>query len=126
MKESESLNLFGQEELDSLCGKTWPERLLPMTVETFMRSFSRFETSGLILSGGGCWTGNTLESPNPADECSLSQILEEIVPERYFVTPRQAAYMLRRSKAMKWDYGERITTELSMLAAQADGDAPIT
>jgi hypothetical protein len=127
--ESESYQtLFSDEELD-LCspsGRTYPESLLPIKGETLARSSSRFLNCGLILSTGESWMGDTSVSPNHARESSLWQILEPEVEAKFFVTPRQAAYALRRSQTMGWNYPEEVFQELSRLALLLDQPGPTT
>ena len=50
-----------------------------------------------MTSRGECWTAATTEWLNVAEECSLSQILEENVPAKYFLSPRACAGILRRA-----------------------------
>ena len=46
-----------------------------------------------------CWTLSGSESPNVADVCSLSDVLEtEGVPHKYFLTPRACAGILDRAQ----------------------------
>lgn len=48
-------------------------------------------------SPGVCWTLNGSEFPNAAAACSLSDILEDQVPRRYWLSGRAAAGILRRA-----------------------------
>ena len=50
-----------------------------------------------MTSRGECWTAATTEWLSVAEECSLSQILEENVPAKYFLSPRACAGILRRA-----------------------------
>ena len=59
---------------------------------------------------GECWTPNTGESPKDARESTLSQILEDNAPEKYFLSARACEGILRRAEkrgkkipAMLWE-----------------------
>jgi len=66
------------------------------------RAFGAF-LGGLASAGMGSptafWTLNTPVWPNDASVCSLSDVLEETgsVPQRFFLTPRACAGILRRA-----------------------------
>lgn len=116
MMESTLFENLSRVDLGSASGKTWQEPLLQIKAETFAESCERFYNAGRLTLDGGCWTAGISESPNPAVESSLSQILEADVAEKYYVTPRQAAYALRRAKTMGWKLPEEKLTELQRLA----------
>lgn len=46
---------------------------------------------------GGHTTPNFTERPSAAKECTLSAILDQNVPEKYYLSPRGAAGIIRRS-----------------------------
>ena len=50
-----------------------------------------------LTSLGGCLTPNITESPSVAVESSLSQILEEKAPEKYFLSKKACEGILRRA-----------------------------
>ena len=75
----------------------FPVYLVHMEAQTFVASCSRFSTSGRVTSAGPCWTRNSSESRNAAAACSLWQILEESVPEKYSLSPKACAGILRRA-----------------------------
>jgi hypothetical protein len=69
------------------------------TEDAIWQAFSgRFSTSGRVTSDGLCWTRSLSESLNPEIESSLLLILEENVPEKYYLSPRACAGMLRRAE----------------------------
>ena len=49
-----------------------------------------------IASRGECWTRDGSESPSDAVVCSLSDMLDRNVPERFYLSPRAARGILRR------------------------------
>ena len=52
-----------------------------------------------MASHGGCWTLNTSEWPSAAAVCSLSDTLETgAVPQRFFLSAKACAGILRRSE----------------------------
>ena len=55
-----------------------------------------FGNAGLS-SDTGFWTANGSESPRDAAACSLSAVLQKRVSERYFLSPKAAAGILRRA-----------------------------
>ena len=52
---------------------------------------------GIRTSNGECWTRNTLEWPNDASVCSLSQVLDPHAAERYSLSPKTCRGILERS-----------------------------
>ena len=69
----------------------------PLPRAETLESFSqRWPKSGMAAPGG--WlTLDTLEFPNGAVECSLSDVLEMTVSERYALSARAARGILRRA-----------------------------
>ena len=64
----------------------------------------------VIRLPGECWTPNTGASPSVVRESTLSQILEDNAPEKYFLSARACAGILRRAEkrgkkipAMLWE-----------------------
>ena len=51
-----------------------------------------------IPSHGGCWTQDFGECPSVAEESGLWQILEENAPEKYYLSARACAGVLRRAE----------------------------
>lgn len=73
---------------------------------TLVPSSGRWSRAGMA-SPGGCWTLNMCEwtdtlvpSHSDGSVCSLSDILEEtqLVPQRFFLSPRACAGILRRAE----------------------------
>lgn len=52
----------------------------------------------VIRLPGECWMPNTGESPKDAAESSLSAILQERAPEKYFLSARACEGILRRAE----------------------------
>jgi hypothetical protein len=69
---------------------------------TLQLSCKRFPKAGMGIRGE-FWTVNTSESPNDAKECSLSDVLEENVHPKYYLSRKAVAGMIKRSK--KWGRG---------------------
>ena len=108
--------------LDSLFGKTSPEPLVATKGATSKQSSRRSVTSGggatilylCLRTGNGflpdvSWetvqalpgvstTLNTGECPSAVRESTLSQILEANAPEKYYLSPKACAGILRRAE----------------------------
>ena len=87
---------------ESLFGKTSPEPSTATKAKTSGPSSQRWMTSGLWRNGGTCWMHSSSESPNGVDECSLSlssilQSSDEQAMDKYFLSAKAAAGILRRS-----------------------------
>src|SRR3990167_1436446 len=68
------------------------------TVEETLRKSSAFSWSSAGMGfAGACSTANFSESPNAAAVCSLSEVLESHVPQRFFLSVRAAQGILRRA-----------------------------
>ena len=57
----------------------------------------RWETSGRWTSDGECWTASMSEWPSDGAACSLSQILEDDVSPRFWLSPMGCRGVLRRA-----------------------------
>jgi hypothetical protein len=116
---AEQLTLFDR---DTWCGKMSQELSAPRTERIFGR-FSKkpaelrtaeylyldlrpgygnllgpyWENNSPLL--GEYWTLNTGASPNAAKESSLSRILQDTVPERYYLSRTACLGILRRAEA---------------------------
>ena len=64
---------------------------------TLPSSSTAWTTSG-SMSRGRYWTRSTSESRNAADACSLSQVLEDEAPSKFYLSARAAAGILRRAE----------------------------
>lgn len=72
-------------------------------------------------SHGGFLTPNISEWPNDAAVCSLSQVLEQtLIPQRYFLSAKACAGILRRAEARRKTLPKMLEAALS---AQATGKA---
>ncbi|ARU13200.1 DNA methyltransferase [Streptococcus phage P0095] len=63
--------------------------LLAMIKGTPLRQSSDHWMSWGMMSNGKCLTARILESPKTENECSLSDILEEQVEDKYFLSLKQ-------------------------------------
>ena len=98
---------------------TWPSRILPLLTSLGPSGWSgrtspacchREEDGTLVPSSEGwgnsgmggpteSWTLSTSDWPSDASVCSLSQVLEAgSVPQRFYLTPRACAGILRRAE----------------------------
>jgi len=65
---------------------------------------------------GVCLTRSFSESPSADEECSLSDVLESHAPERFFLSPRAAAGILRRAEKRGRTLPSRLQAALESLA----------
>jgi len=54
-----------------------------------------------IISNGVCITAHFLESPNSEDACTLSQVLMDDVPEKYFLSQAAMEKILKNSSRVR-------------------------
>jgi hypothetical protein len=57
----------------------------------------RWPTQGIASLSGAFWIRSSSEFPNAAVDCSLSDVLEETVDERYFLSQKACEGILRRA-----------------------------
>ena len=97
-RQPESLTLFSDQE-DGCSLKTYPDSFHPTEAE-ISESFSRrWPSSGFMTSPTEFWTADTSECPSGGGVfSSLPDVLEATVPERFFLSPKAAAGILRRAE----------------------------
>lgn len=89
-----------------------------------MPASGRWAKAGLVRSGGGelqlggSWTLNTGESPNEENESILCMILEQDVPDRYFLSAKACWAMLERAENMKRDMPDKLRIALLEVIAE--------
>jgi len=84
----------------SLSGRMFPDCSVVTGERTSRPSSGHWPTSG-IMELGGCWTVNSSEWPSGGDGslvCSLAEILDGEVPQRFYLSPKAAAGILRRAE----------------------------
>ena len=98
MTQHESQTLFSSQE-DGSSLRMYPD-YFPATEDATLPSYSRrWPTSGFTTSPGECWTADTSECPSDGDgSSSLPAVLEVTVPSRFYLSPKAAAGILRRSE----------------------------
>ncbi|PBK06273.1 hypothetical protein CNQ84_00755 [Pseudomonas abyssi] len=73
---------------------------------------------------GGCWMPNISAWPNDAAVCSLSQVLEEgSIPQRYFLSPKACAGILRRAEARGKTLPDQLLRALVAVAERQTAEA---
>jgi len=89
------------------------------TVEETLQKSSVFSWSSAGMGFAGvCSTANFSESPNAAAVSSLSDVLESHVPQRFFLSSRAAAGVLRRATKRGRILPTRLQKALEELAAR--------
>src|ERR1700690_3097200 len=111
-KLSESWESLGRLGLFS---KTSPASFLQTKDATSPSCSTAWMNSGMAWRGV-CLTRSFSESPNVAVECSLSDVLESHVPQRFFLSPRAAAGILRRAEKRGRELPRRLAEALMALA----------
>jgi hypothetical protein len=107
--------------LSGLFSKTSPACFLRVKDATLPSCSTPWMNSGMVWRGV-CLTRSFSESPNVAEECSLSDVLESHVPRRFFLSPRAAAGILRRAEKRGRTLPSRLQAALESLATrQGDG-----
>ena len=76
----------------------------------FVPSSPRFMTWGIVWNGW-CLTAPILESRNPGEGCSLSDILIPDAPEKYYLSSEQVEKLLYKSSADTRESGSTIQQE---------------
>jgi hypothetical protein len=112
----------------SLFGRMFLVPSQALRATTSGRSLTSWPTAGRWTSSGVCWTADTGESHSGAVECSLSQILEENVPSKYFLSQKAAAGILRRAERRGRELPPALREALLRLAGSTPpgGDAKTT
>ncbi len=75
----------------------------PQAVGVDLASSKLLSLRGGGIALGGCSMRNTSEWPNDAVVCSLSQVLETEVAQKYFLSPRACRGILRRAEKREKD-----------------------
>ena len=83
-------------DLHFCCLKMFPASYRMTAVGRLRPSSVRWMNWG-TMSRGRCLTARILESPSPAKGCILSDILEENVPAKYFLSQAQMERLLSKS-----------------------------
>ena len=98
-------------DIDLICGgfpcqslKMFPASYRTTAAGRLQPSSLRWMTWG-TMSRGRSLTAKILESPNPARGCILSDILEENVPAKYFLSQAQMERLLSKSYQGRRDAG---------------------
>lgn len=89
-----------------------------------MPASRRWANAGMVRSRGGevqlgeCWTLNTGASPSVENESILSEILEQTVPDKYFLSAKVCWAMLQRAEDMKRDMPDKLRIALLEVIAE--------
>jgi hypothetical protein len=106
------------ESQTSPSGKTSQEPSAATLAETLLLSSKLWSTSGRVTLRGECWTAASQEWLNDAEECSLSQILEESAPQKYWLSPKACAGILRRAEKRGKELPRPLERALTNVASQ--------
>ena len=106
-----------------LCSKMFPDFFLPTTAETLRKSSAFSWSSAGMGYRGVCSIADISTWPSDAKECSLSDVLESHVPQRFFLSPRAARGILRRAEKRGRTLPSHLQAALESLATSQDVDA---
>jgi len=101
--------------------KMFPDYSLPTTAATSESFKARWENSGMAWRGASL-TANTSEYPNVVDECSLSDVLEPSVPEKYYLSPRACQGILKRAERRGRTLPTQLERTLRAVATRETGE----
>jgi hypothetical protein len=119
MKPHESQTLFSDQG-DGSSLRTYPDYLAPMEELTSGSYSRRWPTSGFTTSPTEFWTADTSECPSGGGEySSLPDVLEATVPERFYLSPKAAAGILRRAEKRGRELPEALESALRELSETA-------
>lgn len=104
---------------DGLSWRMSPDYLHQIKDATSEQSSLHWPKQGMCMLNGECLTRNSLESPNDAVESLLSQVLENRVDDRYLLSPKAAAGILRRAGRRGKKLPARLEAALETVAGRA-------
>jgi len=105
---------------DGFSSRTSPVYSVPVGDGISLPSSGRWPTSGFGTWPTAFWTRGSSESPNEgAVYSSLPDVLEESVPQRYCLSSRAAAGILRRAQKRGRKLPEALRTALETLAGMS-------
>jgi hypothetical protein len=123
MTDFEQLNLFGIEEPDMLLWNRSQDSYPQIPVRIFLQFLQSSPKSGLFHGDTAFLIPNSSESPKCAVDCSLSSILVENVPEKYYLSPKACQGILNRAIARGKTLPPNLKTALENVAKQSDSGA---
>ncbi len=115
--------LFENSVLNGLSGRTSRERSQVRTAKTSAACSKAWMNSGTVWHGE-CLTRSSSEWPSDAAVCSLSGILETGVPQKYFLSPRACAGILRRAEKRGKPLPRELKDALERQAVPSTGTEP--
>ncbi len=99
-------------------GSSWrmsPDCLRQIRDAISGQSSLHWTTQGFLTSNGKCWIRSSSECPNVAVESSLSQVLLTQVDDRYLLSGKAAAGILRRTEKRGKPLPERLRLALEQV-----------
>ncbi len=114
---SRLLELLPLKNLSISTSKMFPD-CLTMTQAGHLKQSSVHWMSWGMMCAGRYLTAKILEYPNQEIECSLSDILEDNVPEKYYLSRKQAEKLLYKEKPTQ---GERIYSSKGLSCTLTSG-----
>jgi hypothetical protein len=106
-----------------LFSRMFPDFFLPTKAETLRKSSAFSWSSAGMGYRGVCSIADISTWPSDAKECSLSDVLESHVPQRFFLSPRAARGILRRAEKRGRTLPSHLQAALESLATSQDAGA---
>jgi hypothetical protein len=105
-------------------GRMFPDCSVPTAEEISRHAYRSWSESGIVEHGQILMLdGLALHSADDAfSECSLSEILEPVVAQKYFLSPRAAAGILRRAEKRGRKLPPALLEGLTQIAKQKKAD----
>ena len=103
-----------------LSSKMFPDFSVRTTEETLRKSSGFSWSSAGMGWRGVCSTANFSVSPNVESVCSLSDVLEDRVPPRFYLSPRACRGVLRRAKKRGRTWLYRLQVGLEFVGSLQD------
>jgi site-specific DNA-cytosine methylase len=105
-----------------LCSRMFPDFSVQTRDETLQKSSGFSWSSAGMGFNGACSTASFSESPNVANVCSLSDILERHVPQRFYLSPRACRGVLRRAEKRGRTLLSRLQAALAFVGSLQDDE----
>jgi site-specific DNA-cytosine methylase len=105
-----------------LSSKMFPDFSVRTTAETLQKSSGFSWSSAGMGFNGVCSTASFSVSPNDANVCSLSDVLEGRVPPRFYLSPRACRGVLRRAKKRGRTLLSRLQVGLEFVGSLQDDE----
>lgn len=109
-----------------LSSRMFPDFSVQTPAETLQKSSAFSWSSAGMGFAGVCSTASFSESPNDADVCTLSDVLDAHVPPRFYLSAKACEGVLRRAEVRGVKLSERLQQALTLTATTGRTPTPGT